>query len=220
VAIADTFAAGPTPPTPRSPLRRRLRRLLRWGLVFGLLGLVLCLAHRQLLVGFASRFRVHDPAPSDALVVLLGQWTVRPASAAELYRRGLSPLILLGTDEAADPEDSETALTRTVLIRCGVPDQAIHVLPGVIQSTQEEAIRVREYAHTHPLRRITVVTNAFHTARARWIFRKALRGMNIDVRMAAAPDLRFDESNWYTREIGRRSYVSELMKTIYYRLAY
>jgi hypothetical protein len=47
-----------------------------------------------------------------------------------------------------------------------------------------------------------------------------LRGKNIEIRMAAARDVRFDESNWYTREIGRACYLSELMKTIYYRLAY
>jgi uncharacterized SAM-binding protein YcdF (DUF218 family) len=177
--------------------------------------------HRPLLVGFAWLFRIHDPVPSDALVVLLGQWAVRPVTGADLYRRGFAPLILLcEADPEVDPDFNDSALTRAVLIRSGVPAEAIRILPGAIESTREEAFHVRDYARSHRLRRITVVTSAFHTARARWVFRRALRGTDIDVRMAAARDPRFDESNWYLREVGRACYFSELMKTIYYRLAY
>ena len=50
------------------------------------------------------------------------------------------------------------------------------------------------------MKRITVVTTAFHTARARWIFRKVFRGQGIDVRMAAATDPAFDETNWYRHD--------------------
>src|SRR5262249_28133887 len=32
------------------------------------------LSHHPLLVGFARLFRVDDPAPSDALIVLTGSW--------------------------------------------------------------------------------------------------------------------------------------------------
>jgi uncharacterized SAM-binding protein YcdF (DUF218 family) len=184
-------------------------------------GLVLWFTHRPLLVGYALLFRVHDPAPSDALVVLLGQWAIRPVTAAELYRQRYASLILVcEADNTRNPDFNDSALTRAVLIRSGVPAQAIQVLRGVIGSTQEEALRVRDYARSHSLRRITVVTSAFHTARARWIFRKALQGTGIEVRMAAARDVRFDESNWYTREIGRACYLSEPVKTIYYRLVY
>jgi hypothetical protein len=38
--------------------------------------------------------------------------------------------------------------------------------------------------------------------------------------MAAAPDPRFDETDWYTTEIGRACYLSEMFKVLYYRLAY
>src|SRR5207253_1580420 len=120
----------PMPPAPRGPWRHRLRRALRAGLVLGLLVLVLGLWHRPLLVGFAYRFRVHDPAPSEVLVVLLGQWTVRPVLAAELYRQGLAPTILLGTtDPIPFPDLNESALTCRALIRGGVPAAAIQTLP-------------------------------------------------------------------------------------------
>jgi uncharacterized SAM-binding protein YcdF (DUF218 family) len=222
LTAAESLDQAPASSPSGASSEHRLRRgFFRAGLVFGLVCLALWCVHRPLLVGYAFLFRVHDPASSDALVVLLGQWTSRPLTTAELYRQGLAPVILMcEADPGEDPGFSDSALTRAVLIRGGVPDEAIQVLPGVIESTREEALRVRDYAHAHRLRRITVVTNAFHTARARWIFRKTLQGEGVEVRMAAARDPRFDESNWYAREIGRACYLSEPMKTIYYRLKY
>jgi hypothetical protein len=38
--------------------------------------------------------------------------------------------------------------------------------------------------------------------------------------MAAVPDPRFDESNWYTDVDGMIEYTQEALKAIVYRLAY
>lgn len=215
-------AGDPTGPAPGAPRRRRsLRWSVRLGAVAGLMALVLALSYRPLLVGYARLFRVHDPAPSGAIVVLQGQWTVRPVTAAGLYRAGLAPVVLMGaTDPVPYPDLCESALNRRVLIRAGVPPGAIRVLPGPVTSTSDEALRVRDYLRTHPMRRITVVTTAFHAARARWIFRRVLRGMGVEVRVAAARDPRFDESDWYRSALGRSCYLSEAPKVLYYRLRY
>ena len=68
-----------------------------------------------------------------------------------------------------------------------------------------------------------MVTTAFHTARARWIFRRILGKEKIDIRAAAAAaanDPSFDESNWYQTEEGLIFYLNEFIKTIYYRIDY
>ena len=93
-------------------------------------GLTWTLAHRPLLVGFAFLFRVDDPpTASDAVVVLLGGSDSRPLKAAELYRRGLAPVVLLA-------DLNETERNRQALIRSGVPAEAIRILPGVGCSTR------------------------------------------------------------------------------------
>jgi uncharacterized SAM-binding protein YcdF (DUF218 family) len=215
------LAPGPMMPKPLSPGSRRLRRLLIRATVVALLGVALLMLHRNLLVGYAFLFRVNDPAPSDAIVMLLGGLNHRPVEAAELYKSGLAPVILLGSSlDTPELGVSETQASLGILIRLGVPPEAIHVLPGTVTSTREEALRVREYARAHGLRRITVVTTAFHTARARWIFRKMLRGLEIDLRMAAAREPAFDESDWYKTDEGEVAYVSETLKTLYYWIAY
>ena len=189
--------------------------------VAAVLTFALVLAHRPILVGFAHLFRADDPAPSDAIVVLLGGETHRPVKAAELYRNGLAPLVLLGQERGrANSPLSTSDLIQRYLVKSGVPADAVVILPGVVSSTRDEAERVAEYIDRHPLRRITVVTTAFHTARARWIFRRTLAGRNVDVHTAAVSDPRYDESNWFQDEDGLVYYTFEALKTIFYRLKF
>ena len=101
-----------------------------------------------------------------------------------------------------------------------MPDGAVVILPGEVTSTREEAQRVGDYLARHPARRVTIVTTSFHTTRCSWIFRRELRGRGVDVRSAAATDRRFNESNWYQTEDGLATYLTEAVKTVYYRLKY
>jgi uncharacterized SAM-binding protein YcdF (DUF218 family) len=144
-------------------------------------------------------------ARSDALVLLLGGGSDRPRKAAKLYGRGMGSVILVGGD-------ADLAINRETLIADGVPKEAIQSLGATI-GTREEAQRVADYVRAHPrIQRITVVTTAFHTARARWIFKRALRQTGVEVRTAASDDPRFDETNWYTTSDGVRAYIQEILK--------
>jgi uncharacterized SAM-binding protein YcdF (DUF218 family) len=206
------------------PAKGRVRTwVLRAALAVLTAGALFVVFRRPLLVAAARAFRVDDPAPSDALVVLMGQWDTRAPGAAALYRRGVAPVVLMGaTGPGPEPDLSESALNRAVLLRSGVPAEAVRVLEGArpVTSTREEALRVLDYVRAHPARRVTVVTTAFHTARSRRVFRKALGPLGVDVRMAAVADPRFDESNWYTRIDGVIEYTQEALKAVVYRLAY
>src|SRR5262249_47457188 len=150
------------------PLRPIARPRQRWRL----LGIVLAfataltLAHRPMLVRFAHAFRVDDAMPSDALVLLLGGNDDRPQKAADLFRRGYAPLILMGFDP-------DTTMNRDSLLAKGVPSSAIRVL-GPVDGTHDEALRVRAFARQHRLRSLTLVTTAYHSARAQWTFRRVL----------------------------------------------
>jgi len=104
-----------------------------------------------------------------------------------LYRRGLAPVVLLSDAVPSVIDEREDRTYTRLLQKRGVPGSSIRVLPGASTSTRDEVHRVRDYVLAHPgTKRIIVVTSAFHTARARWIFRKVLRGTGVEVRMAAA----------------------------------
>jgi len=79
---------------------------------------------------------------------------------------------------------------------------------------------VRDYVQTRPLRRIIVVTTAYHTARARLAFRKVMHGTGVDVCMAASEDPWATETNWYTSCRGITKYLWESAANPYYWIAY
>lgn len=94
------------------------------------------MAHRPLLVGLAHLFRVDNPAPSDAIVILLGGTPHRPDKAAQLFHKGIAPRILL-CRERPDPvfHQDGSRLIKEYLVALGVPSQAVHSLPEEVTST-------------------------------------------------------------------------------------
>lgn len=220
-AIQDRLTDGPLVPRPVSPSRRRRVRLALTLLVVVAATVVGYHHRRPILTRYALLFRVDDPAPSDAIVVLLGGPEIRPAKAAALYRAGLAGRVVLctGTVPPLGQVREEVGSAR-IMTALGVPAGSITILPAVVTSTKHEADAVLAFARSEKMRRVTVVTTAFHTARSRWIFRRVFRGSGIEVRVAAADRADFDESNWFERDESQILYLTETLKVIYYRLTY
>jgi len=203
------------------------RRGLRWlgaaCVLLLLVGLAAYAFHRPLLRGFASALTVDDAvAPADFLYVLGGDVNTRPFHAADRFRRGFAPRVVVprtqdrpASERGFYPNDADVAVR--ILQQEGVPDSAITMLdmPGGVTSTQDEGRVLRDYLREQPAQRVIVVTSAFHTRRARWTLRRELEGLPVDLRMAAAADDRFDASNWWTREAGFLAYVSEMLKFVH-----
>ncbi len=215
------LAPGPLLPVPSNPRWKRLRQVGLWlGVLVGF-GLLLIVFRQPLLTGYARLFVVNDPAPSDAIVLLIGGADHRPEKAAQLYKEGMAPVILMG-DTGISPStgSGETKASLDMLLMFGVPARAIRILPGHVSSTREEAMAVRQYVRTHPIERILLVTTAFHTRRTRWIFRKELDGLDIDIRTAAVRHPDWTEDTWYHTDEGLVTYVNETLKTLYYWVKY
>jgi uncharacterized SAM-binding protein YcdF (DUF218 family) len=213
----------------RSAARQPGGRRTLWGALMAALLLgpaLLYLAREPLLVAAARALTIDDAqAPAGYLVVLGGGAETRPFTAAALYRSGFAPKVLifdLKTDRVTElglaPTPDE--LYRKVLELEGVPAEAIQRLPGVVDSSWDEARSLRRFLAAHPARRVILVTSAEHTRRARWIFRKVLAGLPVEVRMAAARHPSFDESNWWKNDAGALAYLHEYLKLPFYWIRY
>jgi len=168
---------------------------------------------------------------ADAIVVLGGSanYRERTREAAKLFFEGRSQRILITNDNARGPWSSadqrnlffyERSLEE--LRNAGVPSQSIEVLMKPVTGTFDEAEVVRDYAQQRALQSILIVTSAYHSRRALWVFSKVFRDTGVHVGLVSAE--RKDESpppaTWWLSVRGWRLVPTEYVKMIYYVIAY
>jgi uncharacterized SAM-binding protein YcdF (DUF218 family) len=168
---------------------------------------------------------------ADAVVILAGSSTYRERArhAAEIYSRGRAPFVLLTDDGqrsgwSAESQTNPLFRERAAaeLTRLGVPADRIRVLPGVVGSTYEEALRVREFAAAERVRSVLVVTAAYQSRRARWTMRRVLGDAGVRVGVDAPPPGEDSPraATWWLHPLGWRLVPGEYLKLAYYVLRY
>ena len=168
---------------------------------------------------------------ADALVVLAGSSTYveRSARAAKLFHEGRAPVIVLTNDNvpggwsvAEQRNPFHVELAAAELKRLGVPAERIEVVPGIVSSTYEEALRIRDYAGSHNLQSILIVTSAYQSRRALWTLRRVFHGTGVSIGLdAVAPGQQAPSSaTWWWHALGWQMVPGEYAKMIYYWINY
>ena len=215
------MSQGPVP----SGKKRRLWSLLIAGLLLAALA-VCAFAFRARLLTAAANYLVveTDPLrPADLIFVLNGDYNARPFRAGELYRQGIAMRIAIARVQGTPAEElglvpNETDISVQVMEKLGVPSDRIVVLevPGGVTSTYDEAVALRAYLAGSDVRRVVLVTSAFHTRRARWIFARQLAGLPVEIEVAAVPYGTFGPADWWRNEEGLVTFNNETIKLVYY----
>ncbi len=170
----------------------------RWGRVLVLLSFA-CLwllstePVRDALVGpLESRFPALNAATvagQGTVIVLLGggiyerapeyggrdelgpQALVRTVYAAEIARETGLPVYATGGKPFSQAVEAEGAIMVRWLIRLGLPAPMMHAEPRA-NNTWENARNIRELLESEGVRRVILVTSAWHMLRAQWCFEK------------------------------------------------
>jgi uncharacterized SAM-binding protein YcdF (DUF218 family) len=203
--------------------RRRLLLLLLLGAI--VLWPLLAWAGARLLI-----VKSEIPA-ADAIVVMSGSSTYleRADWAAKMYREGRAPLIVLtndslisGWDKAEQRNPYFYELAARELQKRGVPESKIQVVSGIALGTYEESLGVRDYASAHQLKRLLIVTSAYHTRRTLWSLRHACQGSGIEIGIDSPPPgwQTPAASRWWWRRWGWKVVAGEYVKLIYYGMRY
>lgn len=192
-----------------------------------------------IVAALAARFLiVREPLEkADAIVVMSGSsaYVERTHKAAQLYREGRAPIVLLtddhmrgGWDNAQQRNPFFVERARDELIKAGVPADRIEIVPGFAGGTRDEAIILKERVTEEwlyelsvtrqPYKSLLVVTSAYHSRRALRILRDTFAKTDVKLGMEPAPDDSLHAATvfWWVRPDGWRTVGGEYAKLIYY----
>jgi len=185
------------------------------------------LQRAPLLRGAANLWIVSDPlTQSDVVAVLGGDFEGRPLIAAELYKKGLVPKVLVSQVGETRPSEiaaiipGHSELNRRVLLKLGVPDSAIEMFGQANRNTNDEAVALRDWADRHGVSRIVIPTEIFAARRVRWIFNREFAGRSVHLAIASFEPRHYTRAEWWKTEAGMIAFQNEIIKYIYYRLKY
>ena len=210
----------PTSNTVNADHRVLIRRRWRRRFFVGLCALIVVYASHPTLLAWAGHWlNVGErlDVPVDCVYVLGGESSTRPFMAAAIYRAGYTRMVLIpeGQPSATDADRrvlGEHEIQREVLLRRGVPVDAIQQLPGPVNSTRDEARALEKFMATNPTSSVAVVTSDFHTRRTRLIFRRLLRDHRDRLHFVATPTDGFGPDSWWYFKDGLIWYVGEYAK--------
>ena len=209
---------------PRRP-RRALRIVGGLLLAMALLAAAAVVGRHALLREAAAIWIVADvAAPADAAVVLGGGLEYRPFAAADFYRRGLVPKILVSNIGAGPAERlgvlrSHVRANMEVLEKLGIPGAAIQPFGSNLKDTYEEALALHDWAKHAGAHTLLVPTDIFAARRLRWIMHRVF-GNDAVVLVPAIDPPDYTRNDWWKTEGGVITFQNEVVKYAYYRLKY
>jgi len=219
--------------TPIATSRKSFRNTLKARGTFIRL-LVIVIVAWPLLAWVAAKsliVKAEGTGKADAIVVLSNTDFLEERSrrAADLFLTGRASRIVL-TNENQISRWSESQQRnlftyeweKDVLHKAGVSDDKIEVLSEPVTSTYSEALRTFDYARQNQLKSLVVVTSAYHSRRALWIFRKVFNDSGIDVSLepVAAGQQTPQPFFWWLQPSGWKVVATEYPKLIYYWARY
>lgn len=191
--------------------------------------IVLFVQHVAVLTWVGTLLVVEDElVEADVILPLAGGTLDREIEAAELFRQGFAPRIVLTREPELPtlayleergihlPVAEEVRLR--VLVELGVPRERISFLAGNVRSTMDEAEAVAAWAVDANVGRVIVVSSPYHTARAKHTFERFAGNSRTQFIVRPTTLSEFSPENWWTRRDMLRLGIVELEKLLAYRL--
>jgi uncharacterized SAM-binding protein YcdF (DUF218 family) len=184
------------------------------------------LEREALLRDAASLWVVSDQIThSDAIVVLGGREDWRPFIAADLYKKGVAPKILVSGTRIRAREEIGTSPTSTqpnlaILKKLGVPDDAVDLFGEDNKSTRDEAVALKRWAQQNAVFKFLIPSEPFFARRARWIFEHEFSGMPVQIAVPSFDPPEYTREEWWKSNGAMLAFQMEILKYLYYRYKY
>lgn len=156
---------------------------------------------------------VEDPLePADVLIVLGGD-SGRELHAAELYRQGLAPkVIMTGCGGAAGQMASRA-------VRAGVREKDI-LIESKSKSTYDNAVFSRDIVMQNSFKSAIVVSSPYHMRRSKLVFERVFKNTGVKLLYSSAKGSKFNPGSGHLSDNDLRLTQKEYLKLIYYWFRY
>ncbi len=211
--------SGDSQPIPRYSGGKFFGHLMRILAVLSALALIALFAAMALLLSVGHWLvKQDDLQKADAIAVLSGGFPMRALEAASLYRNGYAGEIWLTNPgrESQTLKDmgihypSEADFNREVLLRQGVPANAIHILDSPVVNTADELDVISSSLQKNGASSVIVVTEKAHTRRVRTLWTQYDAGRGMAIVHGVTSDA-FDPNSWWRHTEDTRQVVHEML---------
>lgn len=154
---------------------------------------------------------------ADAIITVSGGDTIaRTSEAVALYQRGWAPLLIFSGAAADISGPSNARAMKRYAVENGVPEKAI-VIEEFSQTTAENAVNTSIFIKKQDLKRVIIVTSAYHQRRAELEFNVRLGDEIVIVNHPVATDRQWTKY-WWTTGIGWQLALGELSKILLFHI--
>jgi uncharacterized SAM-binding protein YcdF (DUF218 family) len=161
------------------------------------------------------------PASADVIVILGGGGGSRVSTGLKLYKQGMASTLLLSGAEGKvhagynDPIDWRA----DHLVKAGVPRQSI-LFDAQARNTWEEAVHAVDLMRVAGWHKAIVVSDPAHMRRLAWAWQRASRDTDVSFILVSTLTEKWKSDGWWREEPSRQNALNELVKLVYYYIAY
>lgn len=153
-----------------------------------------------------------QPVKVDVLIVPGGD-SGRELYAAELYRLGLAPRIIMSGCGSSASKMAARA------VQAGVRVQDI-ILEEKAESTYQNAIYSRDIVLKQKFKSAIIVSSPYHMRRTKLVFGRVFRNTGVKLLYCSSKNSRFNVDGQCSSETDRQVVLKEYIKIIYYWFRY
>ncbi len=219
---------------PIEPGGKKTNRLSisKWFIFLIIAALILLSYYRSPILTHLGNYLIvqHSLEHADLIVCMSGEPVARGLAAAELYKKGLAPRVLITREELPDGYENlkEKKIhypeTRDLLIMMlqglGVPGSVRLTSEHFVGSTFEETKMIRDYVRVQGYRSLIIVTSPYHTRRTWLTFKKLFEKDGVKIMVIPSHYSGFRADDWWKKNKYIKELIIEYQKLIYYTVKY
>lgn len=191
-------------------------------LIITIILIILAGVFTALLQPIGNYLIIQDKPKNVDMIVTSSGADYRTDYAIELYTQGLGSKMFFTGGYSEKNQRIEAEWSRRLALDAGAPDDSVIIDTSDVISTYQEALRLRSYldAHPEPITTIMIVTDPYHTRRAKWAY-KTVFGDQLKVRMVPVPFERTNLSKtWWKDAESLKMVWNEYVKLVFYVIRY